>query len=164
MSDRSVLTQTEISNGRKWLSGLPVDTPGSEETFHILPNLLRQKMLLDNIPRCIITQRIVQCGSFCLTWLGSKWIKIRSMAPFLPATCMSHVGVTASDAYMFAEQCIWMCYAWKRCLPGVSVWYPGILAGDWVASTSHLGGPERLRLGQKQTYLRHSSALELVHT
>lgn len=78
MSDRSVLTQTEISNGRKWLPRLPVDTPGSEETFHLLPNLLRQKMVLDNIPRCIITQRIVQCGSFFLTWLGSKWIKIRA--------------------------------------------------------------------------------------
>lgn len=42
----------------------------SEETVHLLPNLLRQNMLLKNIQRCIVIQRTVWWTSLVVQWMS----------------------------------------------------------------------------------------------
>ena len=41
----------------------------SEETVHLLPNLLRQNMLLKNIQKCIVIQRTVWWTSLVVQWI-----------------------------------------------------------------------------------------------
>lgn len=163
MSDRSALTQREISNGRGWLPGLPVDTPGSGD----FPSTAQPSQTKDAVEKysnvyCRSKSSTVQV--FISYLLGSEWIKTRSMRPFLPSPCMPHVEVAALDVDMLAERCTCMLPVWDRCLTGANVWRGGGLAGDWAPAQGHLGGPRKSRLGQKQTYLCHSSALELDPT
>ena len=42
----------------------------SEETVHLLPNLLRQNMLLKNIQRCIVIQTTVWWTSLVVQWMS----------------------------------------------------------------------------------------------